>query len=82
MLIKSICLKILGYSRDNTSIKKKTHFGFFYFSIQVNKLVLTTDDKLADGLVATKDTKTSFGIVLLVRKTLLSIPTMIESLCP
>lgn len=39
-------------------------------------------DKLADGLVATKDTKASFHIASLGRKALLSIFTMIETLCP
>ena len=68
--MKSICFKILGYSRDNTSIKKKFFFYFFTYSVQVNKLLLNMYDKLADGLVVTKDTKASFHIALLVRKAL------------
>lgn len=58
--MKSMCLQILSYSRDNTSISKKNFL--VYFPIQVNKLLLNMYEKLADELITTEDTKTSLGI--------------------
>lgn len=77
--MKSICLKMLNYSRKTASV---WNFCLFSFSIKVNKLPLNMGDELAAKLVTMEDTKTSLAIALMVCKVLFSISTMTENLCP
>lgn len=67
--MKSVCLKMLHYSRNTASV---WNFCLFSFSIKVNTLLLNVCDVLADKLVATEDPKTSLGIALMVYKVLSS----------